>query len=243
MSWNVFRVLGPDDEDPMYPSVGSGSYPFELEPDDGNVKRYISKGFVLYEYLPSGAPKRVAALKDERVEVYVTECRIVYVVEAWNKGSRYWGIGLGGTDALIKNISNHIREARARRGRLMIGHVRYNWLAHVGAQRSKGLMGNNILSVCLAGDDMNTGRKLRLDVNFGRDGSVIAVADLIASRAAKFWIALGDVADETRSVFDAMINNAEPLAPPRGRMEVKKIPQYQWADPRTVRALHHASPE
>lgn len=236
LTWKCLRVLSPDDEDPMYPSIGSGAYPFELEPDDGDVKRCIAKGLALHELEASGLKRLLGALKDEDVEVYVTECRVVYVIEKWNKGDRYWGVGLGSTAAALKNVANSVREARERRGRLLMGHIRYNWISDVGAQGPKGLAGNAHLRVVSAGDNFDTKSMLMLDVNMGRDKSVSAIADLIASRAARFWIQLGDVKPEDRNRFDSLVENSQPLASEPGQMRTKKIPQYQFVSVKTVRS-------
>ena len=237
MEWNLMTVRSAEDTDGrMYPLIGSGDSVAELEPADGNVKLFKGGGLVLCESIEQGGATEIAFLKDVPVQIMVTDSRVVLSADKWNKGSRYWGVGLGATSALIDNIALSIREARQRRGSLLMGHIRYNWMHTVGCQRQKNWgLGELLRLVCVDGYSSKR-RLLIMSVALAKSESSASVADLIAARTAAYWLARDD-ADlaAVQPKFEALRARQHPLVATKGKVNSHSIPLFQKAHEVNVR--------
>jgi hypothetical protein len=234
VGWDLLAIRTEHDTDGrLYPLVGSGSSPFELEPDDGQVKTFIAKGMSLRENIDG--EKRLAFIPDVRISLSVTESRVVIGCEHWNKGNRYWGVGLGATSALVSNVTNQVREARARRGAILLGHIRYNWLSNAGCQLPTQFMGGEILRLTCYDGYSDRKRLLLLDIGISRAQSSAYVANLISSRAAQFWLARpGDLEDDARQQLSALAAKENLVVAKKRSMTLRRIPVYQKVHEQTA---------
>jgi hypothetical protein len=236
MSWNIFAVQTAEDTDGrMYPLIGSAETFAELEPGDGEIRLFRGTGLSISEAIGGGSLKQYARFKDIPIDVMITDTRTVFSITKWNKGGRAWGIGLGATSALITNVSRSITEARARRGQLMLGHIRHNWLSHVGLLGT-GWGSSTILRLACQDGFSDQKRLLIVQVGLPRSESPTEIANLIASKAAEQWLASGRASvAQNKEKLEALASGRNPLPEPqKGQVNLHAMPVYQKAHFKTV---------
>jgi hypothetical protein len=236
-SFKVFAIRTAQDVDGrLYPVLGDqgAEYPMELEELDGSVQRVKLSGLGLSEYHSKGL-KTILTLKDVPVELFITEARVVIACEQWNRGSRYWGIGLGATTALVHNTVNRVREARQRRGALMLGQIRYAWITEVGFRPGQVLTyGQLRLGVAHSVATDNTLRRLYVDVGTKRADSE-SLARSIVRGASRYWLMRESIDDDAaRRAFEHLALG--PILPPPGpkRLAMYSFPIFRPASAATA---------
>jgi len=216
VTYNIFAVRAPEDEDGrLYPVIGGESSWVDLESTDGATQALEVRAVVVQEWM-RGAPttKPVVRLMDGISDVLITDARLVVNCRVWNKGGRAWGIGLGATAALIENRVHKISEARKRRGKMCLGHVRYEWIQNVGYKPRGGFGSVPQLRLVLRdGTAGGAPRSLYLDVGFSKSVDTPALGRAIMQRAARYWLAQGESRLTTKAgVDEATIDQLKTLA-------------------------------
>jgi len=160
-----------------------------LEDGDGELQRVEGSNLVLTAS-SSGDYRILTRLKDVPIELIVTDSRVIIACEKWNRGDRYWGVGLGATSAMISNTINKAKEARQRRGTMLLGHIRYGWLVNVGYTIPQGLGQRPCVRFELFHrvPPDNHERRLRLELGLRKRTDSAEVAKAITRRAAKYWL-------------------------------------------------------
>ncbi len=65
----------------------------------------------------------------------VTDCRVIVSCEKFTKGSTWIGAGPGVAVAAGAMAVSAVRARMRRRGKVMVGHLRYEWLSRVGTRK------------------------------------------------------------------------------------------------------------
>jgi hypothetical protein len=190
VTFNLLTVrTAQDDDGRLYPILGAqgDAYPFQLEQWDGHIFNSEATGMVLTQFI-NEVPKLLTRLTEVPVQIYVTESRVIVACEKWNKGDRYWGVGLGATNALISNTVNKVKEARSRRGTMLLGQFRYGWLKHVGYLPKKGVFSHPAIRLNLGHrlQPSNEVRFLQLELILANSVDATSLARDIVGRSAKY---------------------------------------------------------
>ena len=171
----------------------------------------------------------IANINGAKSEILVTESRVAVAVKNWNNGGRSWGVGLGATMALIENTVQKRREARARGDSMLVGHVRYNWLAQVGFQRSRRAHNDELILACV--DGYRDDRLLVLVIGLPKDLDGAQLADGVAALAAQYWLSRAESAlssEQTQELTALCDRTAPPLAFAPGQQgAIRNIPAHQ----------------
>lgn len=231
MGWSIFAIQDAGDTDGrLYPLIGSAETFAELESGDGKIRLFRGKGLTISEAFGDGPAKRYGSFKNIPIDVMITDTRTVFSITKWNKGGRAWGVGLGATAAMVTNVSRSIREARARRGQMMLGHIRHNWLSQVGLEGTGWGMTTNLRLTCQDGFS-DQKRLLVLRVGLPRAESPVEITDLIASKAARYWLASGRESVARNKERLEVLASARNLiiVPQKGYANMQSMPVYQKA--------------
>lgn len=121
--------------------------------------------------------KTVLLVSDIKMEVYVSDARIIYLCDQYSKGGTWRG---GLTAIALTAIERGVAKARTR-GKTMAGHIRYEWIKHIMYIRKSGLLTNESLRIVYTD---KSGDTWRVEVSFGKDVDSSIIANDILHRAA-----------------------------------------------------------
>lgn len=179
-----------------------------LEPRDGsNVKRLKCTAIAI---APVGGKQTLLRAKEVSAQVLLTDARLTVACTKYDKGGGWSGWGVGGLAlAMPLNAASHALAARRRRGKMLVGQVRYPWIHAVYAQSRVGFGGTEKLRVVASASGST---RLRIDLTFPKDIDACAVGTELVRRAAAFRLAYDDQAfadDERRRLRE--LTEAAPL--------------------------------
>jgi hypothetical protein len=224
MGYSILAIRTAEDEDGrLYPVVGDDHSPVELESLDGSIQRLSGRAVMVSE-LVAGGLKTVARFKDIKVDLLITESRVALCCDKYEKGGGWVGFGAGAFVALAANGVSKARAAHRRRGKMLVGQVRYSWLRCVGYKPKAGWGSSEKLRLGVA-VKLNDGatRELLLDVALPKGVDSKAVARAIVTRAARYRLDHTAIDDgDERRKFEELAA-APQLAPP----EPRKFAMYQ----------------
>jgi hypothetical protein len=204
-----------------------------MEPRDGtNVKHIYCTALDIRE---RGAKKPMIRAKEIRAQILITDARMTIACSKYEKGGGWWGIGAGALVAVPLNVGSKMLAARRRRGKMLVGQIRYPWISGVFAQNRSGWSGSETLCV-FAG--AGGGRVLRLLVTLPKDLDATAVGTELIQRAAAFRLAHDDEppSEEKRARLIELCS-VEPLTWVKGsgKMAGHNFPNFWPASERSAR--------
>ena len=160
----------------LWPLPGATADAIAHEPRDGsNVQRLVAREVVVGSLDDTRVLLRADAI---RAQVFVTDARLAVACAKYDTGGGW----IGGPIALALNVGSRVQAARRRRGRTLLGQVRYPWLCGVYARRGRGWRAQERLRLVVEGD----AGKLYLDVGLARGESATELATDVIRRAARF---------------------------------------------------------
>lgn len=227
MGYAIFAVRTADEDDGrLFPVIGDDQSPVELEPLDGSVDRVVSEGFEVSE-LVAGGWKHLMKL-ESKADILVTDARFVVACTKFTKGGGWVGFGAGAFVALAANGVSKARAANRRRGKMLVGQVRYAWLRSVGymPRRGWGSKEELRLGVKVKTESGET-RDLFLDVSLPKHVNSGELARAIVRRAAAYRLAhTGVDTEEERQALTELIDAARLPAPEAGKFAMYSMPRY-----------------
>lgn len=119
---------------------------------------------------------------DIRALVQITDARLTLGCSKYDKGGGWVG---GPFTMIALNAGSKLLAARRRRGRMLVGQVRYPWIRAVYAQNKGGWAGVERLRVVVECAD----QLVRLELTFPKDVNATAIATELIHRAARFRLA------------------------------------------------------
>ncbi len=143
-----------------------------------------------------------------RTAVYVSDCRVMLACEKYEKGSTWVSPP---AVAAAATVVSTVRAARRRRGKVMVGQIRYESIKRIGA--SPPIQGRHLLAIiALEYPDLGTTKSLHLHLLRGGPEPVVVAQD-IAQRAAAFRLHHDpDMPADERTSLEALVH-AERLVP------------------------------
>jgi len=213
------------------PALGGGML-VEREDLDGTSVVPIPVSTIRVDEVTAGGTVRLLECKKVKASLYVTDSRVVLACENYDKGSMYLGIGdIGATVAVAATAVSRLRARARRKGKMLTGQVRYQWLSEVRAAPKNGLLyPARLRLVCSTYDDKEGRRPYLLDVTLAdpNPGSLEVALEII-HRAAAFKLRWYDgISEETRTEL-AKLAVAPPLErPEKGKVTGHSLPYYLY---------------
>lgn len=212
MTFNVFAIRSGDDigDDHLFPELSPHGerYPIQLSAEDTNVASFVAKSVRVNR--TSGAGRKIEVLKvvDVRLDVLLTGSRVIFHCEKYDKGGG-WG-GLGAAGVAVSVVANGVSKARAairRRGKALVGQIRYPWLVGVVAKPKKGLGTNDQLTLLIQDSE---GETVGVEVSFAKGTPVLGMARDIAQRAARHRLEnRSEISEADRAELAALVQTPE----------------------------------
>ncbi len=125
----------------------------------------------------------VAKASDIKVGVFITDARVALACSRYQKGGGWYG---GLTAMVLFNAVSKARAAYKRRGKMLVGQVRYPWIQQVGSTSKAGFGSEERLVLDARGADGGNYR-LTLVLPKSIDGALVAAS--VANRAAAYRLA------------------------------------------------------
>lgn len=163
-----------------------------LEPRDGDESLRVKSGEI--EIVRAGEKRPAFRAPNISYEVLVTDARITFACSKYTKGGTF----VGGATALALNAAVRARAAQTRRGKMMVGHVRYPWLSGVYARNYQSFVRPGLirLVVRLPGEQVKT----YIDIEWPKSADAIGIASEIVRRASRFRLRHDpDLTEESRA--------------------------------------------
>ena len=202
MSFNILAVheAGSDDN-PLYPVPDEAADRVEREEQDGEgLPPFVTGELRVYEIPSGGTPKRVLRVEKVKAAVTVNRSRVTVACSKYEKGGGWTPWSLGAVPvALTANAVSKVRASRRRRGKMLVGHVRYPWLLSVGLRASSTSLGHDTLRLGTVDQTLGSFRGLTLDISLPRQCSGVELAQRIARLAADYRLS-----NEGQELDDAM---------------------------------------
>ena len=236
MGYSILAIRTAEEEDGrLYPVVGDDQSPVELEPLDGSIQRLSGRALMVSEIVAGGL-KTVARFKDIKVDLLITESRVALCCDKYEKGGGWVGFGAGAFVAVAANGVSKARAAHRRRGKMLVGQVRYSWLRCVGYKPKAGFSSSEKLRLGVAVKlaDGAT-RDLLLDVALPKGVDSKAVAHAIVTRAARYRLDHTVVEDEgERRQFEELTDASELARPEPKKFAMYQLPRYFFVSAATA---------
>ena len=193
--------------DPFCVPIADDSYHIMPEVQDHSFGMLLPATAVSVEKCPKDKDRYTQAMggSNPDISVFVTDSRVVIACEKYNKGNG--GRWVGGLTAIAANAITRGVEGRLRRGKILVGHVRYEWLAMLAYYRKVSWLTEEKL-VLLYVDTQKT--KWRVIITFKKQVNAADVANDILRRACYYRTRMLDEIDEKEAAFyDRFLNRGE----------------------------------
>lgn len=237
MTWQFLNIRTVDETDAgLYPVVGPDLRVRPL-PDEAKPETVVARGVEVYE-LNGDARERLVGLRNIRAEIQVTDQRVLFACAKFDKGGGWWGFGgFGLFFALTANAVSKARAAHRRHGKMLVGHVRYQWLAQVGFMPKGGFGSDEQIRLVVKTKDGTHLRTLLIDFLLPRDVSSRALATRIAQRAAGFDLDQTSIADpDERAAMESIRAGAQVAKPEPKKFAMITLPRSWFVTTATVDA-------
>ena len=199
-----------------------------LEPRDGRDVRRVLCNEVQVKVGQNN--ERLLRAPEIRAQVLITDARLTVACSKFDKGGGW----VGGPVAMIAlNAGSKLLAARRRRGKMLVGQVRYPWIHAVYAQNKAGWTGSEMIRILVKSGD----EPMRLELTFPKDVDATAVATELICRAARFRLMYEpDLGAKERSELSELAE-IPPLVWRRGEgnMVGRQFPSHWPAAPRSAR--------
>jgi hypothetical protein len=233
-----FRVLAvrtaDDDDSAMFPVLGDHENLIAFEDLDGDARDHlIGTGLSVQELVGDKAVERFSGSK-LRVDTFITDARVAVACDKYDKGGGWIGLGGGAVvTAAALNAASHALASRRRRGKVLVGHVRYPWVNNVGFTSRTGRGRGEAVRIVFKERHGSGDVTKMLDVRLPSDIDAAEVARRIVHRCAAYHLEHTTMAHDVRDKCVAL-TTAERLEPVPGRFAFYAMPVWYRANPQTA---------
>jgi len=198
----------------LYPVPSELTDTVLLEPRDGaQVRHFTTRSFELQQ---GGA--KVASSSSVTLHLYITDARVVFACSKYDKGSLWVG---NSPLALPLTVASKAMAAARRRGKMLVGQIRYPSLGAVGSTARTGMFERESVMFAAATEDH---LPLKLTCVLQKQENAAAIAAEIARRTAAFRLAADpDVTSEMREELEAL-RDVAPRPAPHGEQRFHRMP-------------------
>lgn len=202
--FNPIKICNIGDQNELFYYVGTDNDGNIIEDDLDNglehkvVGKEIKISFIKNE---GGNIKEVLDLKDVEIEMIVTDCRVIFRCDKFVKGDRW----IGGISASILNGIERVTEHYKNKGKILAGHIRYDWLGHIAyiLKKKNSLFDNsyNKIKICFIDYLKNT---VCFEVYFDMNINTEFIANEILHKTCKYRLMMQD---EKKEEFTEFLKN------------------------------------
>jgi hypothetical protein len=233
MEYSILAIRSAEEDDGrLYPIPGHEANQVQVEEWDGEPLRLLANRAQVSE-LVAGSWRTRQRVKDVKLAVMITDSRVVVCCSKFDKGGGW--IGFGGAGAAVALAANGVSKARAahrRRGKMLVGQVRYPWLRCVGFKPKTGWTSNEAIRLGVSVKSRDGAvHEIYLDLALPKNVDSAAVARAIVARAARYRLAhTGLDSDAHRSRFEELAEGPTLAAPEPKKFAIYQMPVYAFVN-------------
>src|SRR4051794_15666780 len=192
MSFDIVTIRGVDTyDDWLYPTLSDdgAAFPIATDGTDGpNITVLRASKLEVHTSTPAGLDL-ILSRSDIKIDVLITDCRLAFYCERYDKGGGW--VGTPGA-MLISNAVSKTRAAIRSRGKVLVGQVRYPWVAATAAQSKTSWLTEEMLRLMVRERENGGIRTLLLDLTLRKAHDAASAAQEVAVRAARHRLARGE---------------------------------------------------
>ncbi len=196
----VLQKIGDSSKPYAYAGTDENGNLIEDPLDHGLNHRVTAKRIDFYRKRPSDEKYLLtASLKDIEVEMTVTDCRVIYRCDDYDKGDGKWS---GGLTAVALNAYEKSKGRKRSAGKTLLGHIRYEWIREIlyTEYRSQRLLESDLYELGLIYMDKQKNLYI-VEVSFGRGMETSFLANEILHKTCRYRLNMQDEKDETEQAF------------------------------------------
>lgn len=212
-SWDLLTVIdGSDSNDSFYPvlSLSQASPSVDLKPDDHPFATLTATGVKVLSVERSSLEPVLTIPSDFSFSVVLTPVRIVLSCAKFEKGSTWFGTGAGAVVAVAAMAVSAARAASRRKGKLLAGHIRYQWVDRILVRQGKGWLNPSVLRIVVRRPPRAGGTPLILHLELPKQLDARAIGRDLAARVATFRLQFDTELDDAER--ESFVNFAQGIA-------------------------------
>ena len=230
MGFALLAVRAPGEGDAsLFPALADAGT-VATESLDGERKRLLANGVVVRERTSAGV-RTLLKVPNVKIEVLISDSRVVVACSKFEKGGGWWGIGGAGVAiALTADVVSKARAAHRRHGKMLVGQVRYPWLHCVGFKPKQGFGTAEELRLGVVEKSSDGAvRELFLDLLLPSNVDSAAVAREVATRAGRYRVAHWETADEEeKALYERLAQGPAAPTPQPKQFGVYELPRFAF---------------
>jgi hypothetical protein len=220
MTYNVLAVCENGVENyPLYPLLNDDIL-IVPEALDGPLGEPIRVSKIVVRRKVGNGYTTVTETKEIVFQVWITASRVIFYCKKFEKGGGWVGFGLGGLAvAVVANSVSHAIAANRRKGKALIGNIRYPWVSSVMFSPRNGFGTEE--NVRIAFVDGTDDSRPEGDITFSieRHNNANRVARNIVDRVIAYRYASGEELDaEELRRFEELRHSGLAALPEKGRL-------------------------
>ena len=158
---------------------------------------------------------------DIELGVFVTDSRIIFYSPTYkNKGSTWFGWGVVGiAAAAVATVGSKTAAAIGNRGKVSLGHMRYEWISSIGyisKPKRGGFFDVEMQYVNMTYTDSKR-HPYTIEVWLSEGENARDIANDMLHRISSYRLAMADVKDQQAMAFWSYYSNIDSVIPPAGR--------------------------
>ena len=203
--WEMFtiRVQEPHEDGYWYPVPSADKNGVVFDLDDGSpAPTVMSKSLHVHV-----GGKTVIKASEIKADLFITDTRVGLACTKYDKGGGWWG----GPTALALNAGSKALAALRRRGKTLVGHIRYPWLVSVLYTTRTGMFSDENIRLTCTVPTKDGYAPLIVTLQLPKTTSAQMVATEITQRAARFKLnAVPNLRDADRAALTNLLNPSPP---------------------------------
>ena len=228
MPYTILTIVEGDEGDGLlYPRLADDDSVLREEGDGRRADRFRGTNLTARLLLGPDRFKNLAESRKVKADVIVTMSRVAVSCAKFDKGGGWVPLGgiASGVVALGLNAGSKLRAAKRSRNKVLVGHVRYPWLAYVGRWSNAVLRAQTLRLGVVVSLPNNGSGSLLLDIGLPMSVNIDALALSIAQQAAFYHLHYSPLPDEARRVMLALTTTPPPMqVDPKGGFSGYRIP-------------------
>lgn len=194
------------------------------ERDGSNIQRLTAS----HVELRAGG-KTVFKAPDVKLDVFITDARVAFACSKFDKGGGW----IGGPATLVLNAGSKALAARRRRGKMLVGQMRFPWISNVGSTTKTGWLSEENLYFDAS---FSKGESCRMTLQLPKNVSASRAAAEIARRAATYRLAVEDeLSDDERQALEQLAE-CEPLTSSvKNQISFHQFPTHWFVNEKSAR--------
>ena len=232
MTYSALRIVQVGDApDVLHPSIDENLQVIR-EANDGPLDQPFQVSMVSLRRKVGNNWVRETQTKDLSFQFWITGSRVILYCRNFDKGGGWSGWGLGGLAvAVTANAISKGMAANRRKGKALVGNIRYPWITKVGFSPRAGIGSRETIDIQYVDGTDPTKPECSLTIHLDNRTDANRVARFIADKVIAYRYAdKGELAPESLAKFETLRTSGLRDAPDKGYVNFYVIPS-SWKVP------------